>query len=94
MSAPKHTPGPWTNSPPRVSLDGDCFVYGPEGLAIARVYGVCPRDTDAREANARLIAAAPELYEALKYTHEFMRGAFVGPFPGIEAALAKAEGRE
>jgi hypothetical protein len=41
-----------------------------------------------RHANARLIAAAPELLEALKYARNL-----VGPNEIIDATIAKAEGR-
>ena len=53
----KHTPGPWT-------IEGETLVIG-RGLF------VCKMSTNTmaaleRRANARLIAAAPELLEALK----------------------------
>lgn len=64
MSA-AHTPGPWVaglNDVPYAGLDFECWtVDGPDG-------GICTVDSsvDEREANARLIAAAPELLEALQ----------------------------
>lgn len=76
MSAPKHTPGPWS------VFDDDCEDYGDDGLArmivsgegdpnknedglsIAFVIGGMPRDME--DANARLLAAAPDLLEALR----------------------------
>ena len=54
----KHTPGPWT-------LDGDGFVYG-EGNIVADPHSSLNIDHDELDANARLIACAPELLEALK----------------------------
>lgn len=56
-----HTPGPW-----RVSkLGGEPMVYGPQGAQIVNM-----RDAlvfaDENEANARLIAAAPELLAVLQ----------------------------
>lgn len=61
MNMPKFTPGPWEVSK----------VYGQQGLivalggeAIASVTGYYTR-AGQTEGNARLIAAAPELYEAL-----------------------------
>jgi hypothetical protein len=58
----KHTPGPWQS--------GGCVVYGPDGAGVADlVAGVCNhngRSPDETEANARLIAAAPELLKALE----------------------------
>lgn len=59
-----HTPGPWR------TLDGDSVVniVGPEGQPIAatttKAYYERFDATD--KANARLIAAAPDLYEALR----------------------------
>ena len=54
----KHSPGPW-----RAILDEkpDAEIWDANGLEIAKVYF----DSDRREADARLIAKAPELLEAL-----------------------------
>lgn len=105
MSETKHTPGPW-----KVYAECDQIVVAEDS-----VYGVqvadCgkpngdeyqPREGEA-EANARLIASAPELLEALKYalafldrpditTYEWYKLApeHVGKF---RSAIAKAEGR-
>lgn len=48
-------------------------------------------------ANVRLIAAAPELLEALLQCQEYLRHSLgstsdVNPFPAMEAAIAKARG--
>jgi len=68
----RHTPGPWVNGlESDWSIDTDssnafCHV-GPEGGdPVAIVVTTCSWDDDELEANARLIAAAPELLEALK----------------------------
>ena len=59
----KHTPGPWhigVRQP-----NSDKFIYGPNGSEVAN----CDRQTNfphENEANARLIAAAPELLGALQ----------------------------
>lgn len=60
----KHTPGPWTvdDSVP----DEAVYVMCPSGT-IANV-GPCGTPDDEDKANARLIAAAPDLLEALKNT--------------------------
>lgn len=56
----KHTPGPWGLEKAEPERPGNYYVLAPDmNLAIARVYG------NSGEANARLIAAAPELLEAL-----------------------------
>ncbi len=58
-----HTPGPWHIGHARAH--GECFITSATGkLTIANsVWGA---DNAEAEANARLIAAAPELLEALK----------------------------
>lgn len=62
MSA-KHTPGPWQINP--VNAQVDAFNTG-EGLAICKMLWPTKLRSEAEtEANARLIAAAPELYEAV-----------------------------
>lgn len=54
----KHTPGPWIAMPDPDSIAGDDFVIGREGNRPDEV-AVCS------ERDARLIAAAPELLEAV-----------------------------
>ena len=54
-----HTPGPWTLAPNCVY---GIHVFGPDGGVIAQIQG---RDEPQHQANARLIAAAPEMLEAL-----------------------------
>ena len=58
MSTPKHTPGPWS-----VAIGDGCFVVE-TGHAYVRfvVHGL---SYTGDQANARLIAAAPELLRAL-----------------------------
>jgi hypothetical protein len=66
MNQSKHTPGPW-------NVDGDATVYGPrfsiandkEQIGIFEVAD-CKGYKQEREANARLIAAAPDLLLALE----------------------------
>jgi hypothetical protein len=57
LPLPLHTPGPWTQQG-GVHVTND-YVKGPDGELIAAVYAPAP------SANARLIAAAPDLLEAL-----------------------------
>ena len=81
MTEPKFTPGPWY-------VDGT-FVTNDEDLDI------CSMGDIAWEANAHLIAAAPELYGVLEYVRDIL-----GPHDGwaddstrmIDAALKKARG--
>lgn len=89
-----HTPGPWF-------VNGDCVeADGPEGprdVTVAVVHGH-PHNT-VRAANARLIAAAPELLAALKELVAYDDGSNEPEDYGYEvlqrckAAIAKAEGR-
>ena len=64
MNTAKHTPGPWAVSPADGSLTPDknaCSIYKRGGTArIATIH--CPVE-NSENANARLIAAAPELYD-------------------------------
>ena len=68
----QHTPGPWTND----AVDGalvDAKVNG-RLVAIAEVFHV---ETDAsREANARLIAAAPRMLEWVRMVASMPRGRY------------------
>lgn len=66
MSAAKHTPGPWQQSGVRQKLGNeDCIRVGPDGFAVAFLpIGRRPHEQAGAIADARLIAAAPELLEA------------------------------
>lgn len=58
----QHTPGPWKVAKPRKSHANGKLMYGLDGPECVSDY----EDWGFTEANARLIAAAPELLEALK----------------------------
>jgi hypothetical protein len=87
-----HTPGPWmfrrAKERPRFIIEG----LSSTGSGVWFLADVEGRSIDTNEANARLIAAAPELLAALKDLVEFedrddrLRDA-------ARAAIAKAEGR-
>jgi hypothetical protein len=62
MSAPKHTPGPWTDMSDRTVNDAS-------GTPLLRCYA--GRN---EWANAQLVAAAPDLLAALTSVREFVRG--------------------
>jgi len=68
----EYTKGEWEN-------EEDGVITATDGKQIASVF---PRD---RLANAHLIAAAPDMYEALRALAVFLDSAF--------KALAKAEGK-
>lgn len=69
MGIAKHTPGPWSTEKERVSLIGGnapCInIFQLRGSVVARIYQV-QQGEDEREANADLIAAAPELLALVK----------------------------
>jgi len=81
----EHTPGPWAieellscDTEPGDGAETLVTAYadenGKEGATVAKVnrwtYGDDPPTKDSME-NARLIAAAPDLYEACKHAFEF-----------------------
>ena len=57
MPEEKHTPGPWTHKE-----DNPTRIIGPGDETIAAVYGGMVGDM-VQLANARIIAAAPSIYE-------------------------------
>lgn len=73
-----HTPGPW------IVKNSEVFSEDGEGICVP--YSITRKD----RANARLIASAPELYEAAKYVAQWNT-------PGVEElrkALTKADGKK
>lgn len=101
----RHSPGPWTVDPvPGIRGDaGNSHVYSSHDALICRVDARECVETEEAKANARLIAAAPDLAEALlavyaevrddgkgerPYSHDsYLPGKFHAQ---ICAALAKA----
>ena len=59
MRTPKHTPGPW-----HVGLKPGPMVYGPQGEQIVGLNVLL--DSNEVLANAKFIAAAPAMYDALQ----------------------------
>ena len=74
-SAPTHTPGPWTDQ----SIDESQWgIYTVDhAVCIGQASQVRPIIQDIKQvertANARLMAAAPELLEALRYARRFLK---------------------
>jgi len=85
-----HTPGPWQRSGVRRKLgDEDCICVGPDSFSIAFLpIGRRPREQAGAIADANLIAAAPELLDALCALIDmdvaYKRG------PVVEVAVEKA----
>ena len=63
----KHTPGPW-----EVQTDRYTVTAQKPGAPYTFVVAECPGYAKEREPNARLIAAAPEMYAALKWAGEIL----------------------
>lgn len=93
----KHTPGPWVAAASPSSIVG-WPIIGPGGRAVASVH--CRRGDTAEGqqinaeagANARLIAAAPDLLEACKAMLEEYGGIDRVCGDMAKDAIAKAEG--
>ena len=81
----KHTPGPWI-------IGNPTEIHDVDGTRIVMCCQTSDDVTDdASEANARLIAAAPELLEALKGVVRVADRA-TDEFDAARAAIAKATG--
>ena len=95
MSTPNHTPGPW-----HVGLKPGTMVYGPQGEQIVGLNVML--DSDEVLANAKFIAAAPEMYgdiatlvevEGTITIHDGIACLPDGTTINLQATKAKAEGR-
>lgn len=92
MTQAAHTPGPWVH-------DEDCAgrILGPDGVVVCAVYGSVARAQE-DDCNQRLIAAAPELLEALEEIESLpvddygCREIPPGFLDKARAAIAKAKG--
>lgn len=90
----KHTPGPWeatSGYSPEVRA-GEALICAPK----ARTDGIGGQSLGEIKANASLIAAAPDLLEALKYARNIVAhdlGDDSAHLVPLDAAIAKAEGR-
>ena len=86
----KHTPGPWSWS--RDTMEDRCDItLHSEATGYSILY-CCVKP---REPNARLMAAAPDLLEALELAHAMLCGANMNEkvvAKKVIAAIAKATG--
>jgi len=105
-----HTPGPWLHYAARLRPQYPLRIneiHGPNGETIVRWSGFDGVGKKrAVTANARLIAAAPELLDALTATREWMRddkwrnstiekhASWEAVMRGIAAAITKATGEQ
>lgn len=94
MDEIKHTPGPWIAT----RCDDGTMMVHTEGDIVAGIVAFGDRGA-LDEANARLIATAPDLLEALKAAREMLEryehAATGETFNDLQinAAIAKAEGQ-
>ena len=95
----KHTPGPWVWQAEEECLIGPIFVVMRQDEEGRKVFADYPDGTT--QANARLIAAAPDLLEALKDARDHIHGSAPDwhnrtreMVAEIDAAIAKAEGAQ
>ena len=94
-----HTPGPWQvagtrhSGDLRIGRDTRLHAVGPDGDAVAMVF--YDMKTGRGFQDARLIAAAPDLYEAAKFAWKRLdvTGDNCEAADKLFAALMKAEGR-
>ncbi len=86
MSA-QHTPGPWA-----VDKDCDLIIVDHEGGSLGEMTPGNPAVSDEQAvANARLVAAAPELLKALKEALGVIRMSSAEDDTEIEAAIRRVE---
>ncbi len=86
-----HTPGPWT------ALKKNVWSVQNDELTEIATVGTTTSGMDAeKEANARLIAAAPDLLEACKRAYDLLHDDdYEDDGTGfLDAVIEKAEGRE
>ena len=96
MAETKFTEGPWRVLPPSVGVDLNWHVTDNGDTFVAHVYGFGHSVDEQSKINAHLIAAAPDLYEALTQAGDYISSLdFIGDenvVAAITAALAKARG--
>ena len=91
----KHTPGPWHTTKP-IESNGYVWVDPSDGCC-GDVATAWPTHQGSAEANANLIAAAPELLEALEAARrkiEWILPVEWDVMRQIDAAIAKATGEQ
>ena len=89
----KHSQGPWTAEGP--DHFGDYNIHEPGIRAVVAAVISNLRDPEEIEANARLVAAAPNMLAALKQAAKWLRGwSTAEPYLSeIEAAISEAEAK-
>lgn len=93
----KFTKGPWRVYWMRPNIKGEPYqIIGAGGERITRWGAFIKPSQPTAVANAHLIAASPDLYEALVVCREAIvnQEGFGSAWPKIKAALAKARGEQ
>jgi len=100
----KHTPGPWkvAGGPSWEETEACYHIVDSKKGWVAQLWNKYEEDFKSREeskANARLIAAAPEMLEALEKVKEYIEhsmnyGILAGVPEFVESAIKKARGGE
>jgi hypothetical protein len=90
-----HTPGPWREILPKMS--SAITIYGKDNRPVCATFGNGSETTlkmvrsGETVANARLIAAAPDLLAALEYALSLLEGYPDSATDPIRAAIARAK---
>jgi hypothetical protein len=93
--AAKHTPGPWSvQGDDRPGMQWNRHIHSSPNVAVCFMAHSDGKDNARDEANASLIAAAPELLEALQEVVAFCErnGLQSDAYDTARAAIAKATG--
>lgn len=93
----KHTPGPWRVLRPSKGIDYNWHVTDETDTFVAHVFGFSHAVDEQSRINATLIAAAPDLLDALEAARRLIE--LILPLEGdvsrqINRAIAKATGSE
>lgn len=87
-----HTPGPWTVE--SLSEYGDVQVFSREHGYVADLTAGSAQEIKRNQSNAVLIAAAPDMLEALERTVEMYEEEAPIMAADLKAVIAKAKGQE
>jgi hypothetical protein len=88
LSAAKHTPGPWV-----INDQVDMLFIEADGAPVASVeVGEGPEEAEGAEADARLIAAAPDLLAELEDVLSAIQDDGEIDADSVRASIAKARG--
>lgn len=87
------TPGPWRLVNERHKTHQLLITVASDSVTICKVSKDPKISPEEEAANARLLAAAPEIYEQLLLAREYLRSEKIY-WSGIELIVAKVEGEE